>query len=376
MRRKINNQRGVSALVVGASVFAVVVVVAAAVWLFASKKETPIKIGSIISLSGSSSHLVDLKDGMILAADEINTAGGVNGKKIELIIEDSKTDLEEGKKAFARIEAAHQPLLYVSTNSFISMALSPLAERHRVPLIGLVTSAPEFTAQKEWTYRYWMTSNDEIPPVLVWLNRLNVNQLGVLFLDDPFGRSVYVLLQKACEEIGKTVKAQGYKKNISDLGVQIGALMDMEAIYIVGYVKHIGAAVKHLKKVKYKGKIISASGATNERVKKLPEANGIYVAAPAFYNPGYVYATEAKSKYEAKFGKPLNHQAANGYDFVKLLASLLEDKEMTRAGVKRLLEAGFTYAGVFGTLNLKPGARDIPIPLFPAKIVDGELVYR
>jgi ABC-type branched-subunit amino acid transport system substrate-binding protein len=49
---------------------------------------------------------------------------------MELIIEDSKSNKEEGKKAFNRIEASHHPVLCVSTTSSVSMALAPLAEEN------------------------------------------------------------------------------------------------------------------------------------------------------------------------------------------------------------------------------------------------------
>jgi ABC-type branched-subunit amino acid transport system substrate-binding protein len=107
----------------------------------------------------------------------------------------------------------------------------------------------------------------------------------------------------------------------------------------------------------------------------MPEANGAYVAAPIIYNPNFLFAKEVKEKYETKYGKPFDHYAANGYDFVKLLAGLLEEQELSRERVRRLFEEGFVYSGVFGDLDVKPGEQDITFPLHPAQIVDGEVKY-
>lgn len=82
---------------------------------------------------------------MILAVDEINSWGGVNRREMELIIEDSETNPEEGKKAFHKLETAHHPVLYVSTTSSVSMALGPLAEKNKIILVGLETTTPELT---------------------------------------------------------------------------------------------------------------------------------------------------------------------------------------------------------------------------------------
>ena len=120
---------------------------AAFLTLRGGKKET-IKIGAIISLSGPGSNLLDVRDGMILATDEVNSRGGVNGRAIELIIEDNKSNPSEGEKAFNRIEEIHHPLLYVSTLSSVSLALSSIAEQKEVVLVGLVVGNPNLIKEK------------------------------------------------------------------------------------------------------------------------------------------------------------------------------------------------------------------------------------
>jgi len=57
------------------------------------------------------------------------------------------------------------------------------------------------------------------------------------------------------------------------------------------------------------------------------------------------------------------------------LSGLLKDKEVSRESVKSLLESGFIYSGVFGSIDVKPGEHDITFPLHPAQIVDGEVKY-
>ena len=99
-----------------AIIIAIVVAVAIALVTFfvLRGKEETITIGAILSLSGSGGDMGDeTREGMLLAIEEVNSRGGVNGKKIELIVEDSETNPERGEEAFNRIEEAHHPLLYV-----------------------------------------------------------------------------------------------------------------------------------------------------------------------------------------------------------------------------------------------------------------------
>ncbi len=373
MNKIFKNQAGFGRIGIIITVVVVVAVVAIFFILQAERKET-IKIGAVLSLSGPASHLVCIRDSMLLAVDEINAWGGVNGRKIEFIIEDSKTSPEEGKKAFSRIEAAHHPLLYVSTNSSVSMALAPLAGENEVVLVGLVVTTPKLAKQNEWVFRYYSSAEGEVPPILSILRKLRLKNLGILYLNDAYGTSVYKLLKKEFERNGGTVRSEAFEPKESDLKEQIANLKDMRAIYTVGFPSNLKTAYKQLKEENFSEIILGCSSTIILDI-TAPEVNGMYVAAPIVYNPNFLFAKEAKEKYEARYNNRFNHQAANGYDFVKLLASLLEDKDISRKSVKSVLEEGFIYSGVFGSIDVKPGEHDITFPLHPTRIVNGKLKY-
>lgn len=375
MKKIFGNQNGISAVVI---IIAVVVVAAVVAALFVVKlrKKEPIKIGAILSLSGPARFYgEEIRGGMLLAVDEINSWGGINGRKIEMIIEDSKTSPEEGKEGFKRIEATHHPLFYVSILSSVSMALAPHAEQSKVVLVGLSVASLRFTLQNKWVFRYWVTAKDEVRAALPTLKALKVKDLGVLYLNDEYGTSVFELLKEEFEKTEGTIRAEAFDVKDSDHKGQIAILKDREAIYCVGYESQLKNVFKQLKKEGFKGHIVSTNAPSLPSVRGLPESSGVYVTAPAVYNPRYLFAKEFKEKYETRYNKPSNHFAACGYDFIKLIASLLRSEEVSRANVKRLLEQGFIYPGVFGDLDVRPGERDITFPLYPAQIVKGEIKY-
>ncbi|MBN1991259.1 MAG: ABC transporter substrate-binding protein [Anaerolineae bacterium] len=341
------------------------------------KGEKTIKIGAILSLSGSTMYVgEETRDGMLLAVDQINTWGGVNGQKIELIIADSQADPLKGEAAFNTIEATHHPILYASTLSGVSIALAPLAQKNQVVLIGLATTAPEFTRQNEWVFRYFSTARDEVPPILAILAELRVKNLGVIYIDDAFGRSFFVLARAEFEKAGGVVSGESFDGQSLNFQKQLARLKNTEAIYVAVNPGHLESLFKQVQEAGYNGPILAAGNASVPAVRSLPEANGVYVVAPIIYAPDFLYAREVSEKYEAKYGKPFNHYAAGGYDLIKLLAGLLEGKEISREQVKKLLEQGFTYPGVFGELNVAPGEHEIGFPFHPAQIVNGEVKYR
>ncbi len=349
----------------------------ATICLFAAtcsfKKET-IKIGAIISLTGASSHLVEVRDGMMLAVDEINEWGGVNGRKLELIVEDSKSDPEEAKKVFEKIESTYHPLLYVSTNSSVSMALAPLAKEHGVVLVGVVVSDPELSKQNDWVFRYYTSSDDEAKIALYLLEDLKAKEVGILYQNDEYGRSVYDPLKAQFEKTGGIVQGESFDTSNPIFGDKIGRLKDMEAIYVVAFANSARTAIEELKKSGYKGSILAVSG-FSMYAETTPEANGVNIATSILYHPDFILVQELKKKYETRYGKPLSQQAATGYDFIKLLPGLLEEKELSRESVRKLLSGGLTYPGVFGDITVKPGGHDMDYPLYPARIVDGKIEY-
>lgn len=345
-------------------------------FLLQLKKEDPIKIGAIIPLSGRESYIgLDLRDSMLLAAQEINSWGGVNRKKIKLIFQDSKASPEEAKKVFNRIEKAHRPLFYISSLSSVSMQLAPLAEKNRVVLACLVTVSEKVTEGKEWVFRYYPTSITSATNILAILKELKVRKLGILYLNNDYGISLFESLGKGFKKTGGTVRSESFELKSSDFREQIKKLKDMQAVFAVGYPSLLKQVFKQLRQENYQGHILASHAATSHAFRTIPEADGVYVAAPLIYNQNYIFAKEAKEKFEKAYQKPFTHYAANGYDFIKIITGLLEDEEMSRKNIKSILEKGFTYTGVFGDINAKPGEHNISFPVFPARIMGGEIVY-
>jgi len=100
------------------------------------------------------------------------------------------------------------------------------------------------------------------------------------------------------------------------------------------------------------------------------------LATPIIYNSNFLFASTVAENFEPRYNKQFDHWAANGYDIIIILGGLLENEELTRDNVKRILDEGFSYSGVFGSIDALPGEHDISFPLFPSQVVDGKLVFR
>lgn len=345
-------------------------------FMFRREEKSVIKIGAILPVSGPAEEIgIEGRDGMLLALDKINARKGINGRKIKLIIGDSKSDPQEGIKTFNMIEKEHHPLLYVSILSSVSVALMPSAEENSVVLVGLAVSTTNFPKGGKWIFRYYTNTVIEAQAILSMFRELNIQKLGIIYLNDEYGRSVFEHVMKGLNVNGKIIRTEFYDPVVFDYKEQIAKLKDMDAICFIGFVQHINAAFRQFKEMNYEGAIVGSIGGSTPSITNKPEANGIYVVAPMIYDSNYIFSREAKKQYEARYNKLFTVFAANSYDFFMFIAGLLKDKTFSRESVRVALEQGFIYPSVFGVIDVKQGDHNIPFPMYPALIVHGELRY-
>ncbi|MBF0230798.1 MAG: amino acid ABC transporter substrate-binding protein [Desulfamplus sp.] len=370
-----------------------------------TKEEPPVSIGAALALSGPAAYVgEEVRDGLLLATDEINQQGGINGRKIEIMVRNavatnSSESEKVAKEVFDELDKA-QPLVIVSSLSFLSMKLAPIAEAKQRLLVGLVATVPELTKNREWVYRYWTTAEHEALPMTNIFLEISKNQnlkkegeinkesspskygveiepkIGIIYIDDPYGSSVFKDINNRAKEKNISVVQSPFPSGSKDFSNNVDAVKDTNAVLVIGFDVHIIAILKALRAINYKGDIISTTTATLPSVTSIPESNGIHVTAPALYNKNYPFADEVKRRYEERYKKPFTQYSANGYDFIRIFIGLLEDKPMDRDSVKAIFDKGFVYSGVFGNVELKRGSKDILFPLFPAQIKNGEIIYR
>ncbi|MBF0302628.1 MAG: ABC transporter substrate-binding protein [Desulfamplus sp.] len=392
-----------------------------------TKNEPPLRIGALLPLTGSGKYAgEEVRDGLLMAAEEINEQGGINGHKIEIVVKnalssDGKISDSSAEQLFEELDSDN-PLITVSCLSFISMKFAPLAEAKQRLLVGLVATVPELTQNRDWVYRYWPTAFHEAPPMAdIFLkigkdrnavsaninadveSKLNVdvanqedvepklnvdivNQadeksdyngvLGIIYMDDAYGSSVFTDLVKRSKQENIETVASAFPSDSKDFFKNVNDVRDSDAVAVIGFDFHIINILKALRTIGYKGEIISTTTATLPSVTSIQESDGVHVTAPAIYNKNYRFADSVKRRYEEKYGKPFTQYSANGYDFIKILIGLLEDKPLNQESVKAIFDKGFVYSGVFGNIELKKGSQDILFPLFPAQIKRGEIIYR
>ena len=358
----------------------IIIVVAIVTLVSLPSEETkdlgPITIVANLPITGSAGSIgIEDRDGLQLAVDKVNASGGINGRSVELVILDNETDLEKAKEIFLETEKTHNPLLHISALSFITTGMGQLAEESEVVLIALSAVAPEVTQNRDWVFRYFPMAAEEAVPTLQTLKKLNVNNLGILYLNDEFGRSIANEVGTQFENSGKIVTQESFENNDTFFHDQITKLQNEDAIYVVGFPDHVKMILPQLREANYQGEILTSSDGATFDIFAMPESQGVYLAAPTIYDTNFQLSSKVSFAYHQKYDKQLDYNSANSYDVIRLLQGLLDEEEISRENLKKLLNSGYTYSGLFGHVKVEPKNHDMTFQLFPAKISKGVLEF-
>jgi len=166
----------------------------------------PIMIGILTDLTGFTPWAVNARDGMMLAAEEINAAGGVDGRMIELVVEDSANDADAGTSGYERL--AEQGVVAIGgiISSTVGGTISPLAEELQIPTF-LIKSGTEaaLTADSRFMFRTCLPAAPmTAPPVIQYVQEQGLTNVGVIVADYPWGQSFRAAVEPALDAAGIT----------------------------------------------------------------------------------------------------------------------------------------------------------------------------
>jgi len=304
--------------------------------------QDPVKIGLIQPATGPAAYDgQSVINGARLAEKQINEAGGVlDGRKIQLLLQDGKADPAESLNAAERlIDRDGVKALIGAWASSATLAIMPLVQRYEVPLIVETSTAEKITeAGNPWVFRISSNSKidaDVLAPHLV--KDLELNKVAFMAANNDFGRAVVSNWSRVLKPQGAEIVAAEYHKpgetNFSPTLTKIknsGA----DTIVITSDVTTVSNIIKQsyeqglqdLKRIVTSGNppeaIIPLAG--EEAAEGMLVQNYWLAYAPA---PGQEETSkEFQKAYEGTYsGRIADKYAVSGYDAVKLLAAAINE---------------------------------------------------
>jgi branched-chain amino acid transport system substrate-binding protein len=324
--------------------------------------EGPLKVGVVLPLTGDLAKFGETeKNSFLMGLEEINQSGGVNGRPIELVIEDDAGKPDVGKAAVERLISRDSVLAvtggYVSA---VTYAMCALAQQRKVPFLVTRASADKITEQG-WDYVFRINPPvSEYPDTLVSFlaHVVRPRTVAILYENTPFGQSGAREFARSIEESGiKVIIREAYEAGDLDLKALLikAKAAQPDLVYMVSCMPDAARLMGQARELDVNPKLYVGGGFGFT----LPEfaqnagdaAENVYATdlwAPRLPYPG---AQEYFDKYRAKFGIPTECLGVQAYSSIYVIADALKrSTELTPQGVRDALAATDTMT-VFGPVK-------------------------
>jgi branched-chain amino acid transport system substrate-binding protein len=323
----------------------------------------------------------NVKNGLMLALDEINAAGGIKrrgeteGKKIDILIEDDGTDEKKAvEKANSLIKTSKVPLIIGGVTSNIALQLAPVCETAKVVLLSPTASSPELTGAGQYVFRNYPSDALEGRVMAEYaVRRMNVRNVAIFYIDNEYGQGLTKVFKEKFTSLGGTVQMEHpYPPNSADFAAPVKELKAKtpNAIYVIGYYADITNILKEISKQKVESKIISVEGLVQPMVLETAAefVEGVVYPQP-HYNPESPdpKIQEFVKAYRAKFNTKPDIDAAFAYDAVRIVAKAIEQSATYPTDLRDRI-ADVSMRGIIGDISFDSnGDVDIRPEIFQIK---------
>ena len=244
----------------------------AAVLLAASvlvEAQAPVKIGVIQPLSGpvaASGNYVRM--GAEIARDWINARGGISGRKVELVIEDNKSDPKEAASAAEKLIVRDRvPAIMGAWGSSMTLAAMPKLEEYGVPMVVETSSAASITKRgNPWIFRISPPSEMEALGLEQYVDKLGVKRADFLAVNTDWGRGAVGAFGDMLKKKGAVVGATEFMDQAAtDMNAQITKIKATggDTLFLTTAVEQITLVMKQAQEQRLGRKIITTGGSSS-----------------------------------------------------------------------------------------------------------------
>ena len=297
--------------------------------IFVTIHAEEIKFGVILPLSGDLvSYGKTTLDGINLCVDEINKSGGINGKKIKLIIEDNKGIPVDSKKAYIHLASSQKVSAIIgpitSTNS---KNVRRTAKELKVPMISPTATNDRITLKNSFVFRACFNDSFQGRIIATYAAKTLKFKTAAIMVDmnSDYSKGLAKSFKKYFKSLGgKIVDEEGYQQKDTEFGVQLKNIKksNAEALFIPGYPPELPLIIKQAKVIGYKGKLCGADGWDNADVINGSGDNitGSFIVGAFSKEDKRKIVQDFIKNFKAKYNKEPGTFEALGYDSVLLLA--------------------------------------------------------
>lgn len=327
-----------------------------------------IKIGAVLSLTGAQAGLGKPEENALkMDVKRINDEGGINGRPLEVIIEDDASDVDQAVAATTRlIEREGVVAIIGSTGSGQSMAMRGDVDKAGVPQVSLGSST-DITGQfDKWVFQTPWTAKLIVPLTLDYIKGKGFKKVGLISEDTGFGKDGRKLVRDLAGASGlEIVGDEVFKATDTDMTAQLTVLRSAGAQVVLMYSSVAASAIvpKNMAQLNMSVPLVGCHGIARQEF--IDGASGAAegvtafagkVLAPETYGVGsasYKTATGFVQRYTKAYGKAPDHFAGHAYDGLFLIVDAAKrlKGEFTPAQLRDEIEKTKDFPGIGGNFT-------------------------
>ncbi len=344
----------------------------------------PIRVGYYGDLSGrTSSFGQSTKNAIELAADEINKAGGINGRQIQIIVEDDQG--EPAKAATVVTKLINQDRVEAILGEVASsntLAAAPKAQESHIPMITPSSTNPAVTKVGDFIFRVCFIDPFQGEVMAKFAtNSLKAKRAAILYdFNSDYSRGLQQFFKRSFTALGGTiVTEQSYTQGDRDFSGQLTAIRaaNPDVIYAPGYYGEVGVIAKQTKQLGIKAPLLGGDGWDAPQLWELggDALTGSYISNHYSVDDPSPAIQKFVNDYRSRFNAVPDALAALGFDAMRVLADAIRRAGTTeRQKLRDAIAQTSNFPGVTGAITIN-AERNAVKPAVVLKLQDGKFVY-
>jgi branched-chain amino acid transport system substrate-binding protein len=330
---------------------------------FACKEELKVyRVGAVIPLSGAAeTYGRNVSNGLKLALEEINAAGGVKGKPLDVLTEDDETNEKTAVEKLEQLSRSGAHVTIGGVTSNLALAMVPALEKNKMVLISPTATSPKLTGMSQYFFRNFPSDTREGRMMAEYaVRRMRIRSVAILFVDKEYGQGLTEVFKNRFTDLGgNVVYEKAYPEATTDFASYVTEIKEAapDAIYLPGYYREIADALSEIKKQELTAKLLSVQGMATPMFLEIAgeAAEGIVYPQPPFdpesKNPAIQKFVNA---YREKFPTKPDVDAAFAYDALWVVAKAINSCENYPEDLRARI-ADTNHQGITGEITFDSG---------------------
>ncbi|MFL5216074.1 MAG: ABC transporter substrate-binding protein [Microvirga sp.] len=333
--------------------------------------QNTLKIGSVLSVTGPAAFLGEPEEKTIkMYVEKVNAEGGINGKKLELVVYDDGADANKARTFATRLVEDDKVIAMVGGSiTGTSLAMLPVFEEAKIPFISLGGAIEIVEPVRKFVYKTPHTDKMACQKIFEDMKARNIVKIGIISSTDGFGKSMREQCLKVAKEGGvEFVADETHGPRDADVTPQLTKIKNtpgIQALVHTGFGQHGAVVTRNVRQIGLTIPFYQNHGVASKSYIELSgeAANGVRLPAAALLlaeklpdgDPQKPVVVAYKQTYEKATGQPVSTFGGHAYDgFFILVEAMKRANSADPVKINAEIEKTKGFIATAGIVNMSP----------------------